>query len=92
MASRQQIIKWALREMASAAKGGPTRERKVAVLGAGGGIGQPLSMLMKVRRGALLMTVVGAAPASAARRRARRGQDGHRRAPPSFLLPPRARR
>jgi len=37
MASRQQIIKWALREMASAAKGGPTRERKVAVLGAGGG-------------------------------------------------------
>lgn len=25
-------------------------ERKVAVLGAGGGIGQPLSLLMKVRR------------------------------------------
>lgn len=34
------------REFASAAKG--TRERKVAILGAAGGIGQPLSMLMKV--------------------------------------------
>ena len=35
------------REMATAAK---APERKVAVLGAAGGIGQPLSMLMKVRQ------------------------------------------
>ncbi len=35
----------ASREMATAARG---KERKVAVLGAAGGIGQPLSILMKV--------------------------------------------
>lgn len=43
------LAQWALgasRGMASAAAGGPGR--KVAVLGAAGGIGQPLSMLMKV--------------------------------------------
>jgi hypothetical protein len=36
---------------ASAAAAG-AKPRKVAVLGAAGGIGQPLSMLMKVRTGA----------------------------------------
>lgn len=36
---------------ASAAAAG-SKPRKVAVLGAAGGIGQPLSMLMKVRRAA----------------------------------------
>jgi glycerate kinase len=35
-----------VRGMATAARG---KERKVAVLGAAGGIGQPLSLLMKVR-------------------------------------------
>lgn len=51
MANKRQLINWALqagRELATASKA-PTRERKVAILGAGGGIGQPLSMLMKVR-------------------------------------------
>lgn len=37
-----------VREFAS---GGARKERKVAVLGAAGGIGQPLSLLMKVRLG-----------------------------------------
>lgn len=35
---------------ASAAASGSTPARKVAVLGAAGGIGQPLGLLMKVRR------------------------------------------
>ena len=40
------------RQMASAPV---TQGRKVAVLGAAGGIGQPLSMLMKVGREEMLM-------------------------------------
>lgn len=46
--SMQQLVKAAFqasRELASKAP----KERKVAVLGAAGGIGQPLSLLMKVR-------------------------------------------
>jgi hypothetical protein len=45
-----QLAFQASREMASKAP----KERKVAVLGAAGGIGQPLSLLMKVRRRARL--------------------------------------
>ena len=41
----QLMAQWASRDFATAARG---KERKVAVLGAAGGIGQPLSMLMKV--------------------------------------------
>lgn len=40
-----KIITEFVRGMATAARG---KERKVAVLGAAGGIGQPLSLLMKV--------------------------------------------
>lgn len=48
--SNAALLKWAnaaSRGFAAAATSGPGR--KVAVLGAAGGIGQPLSMLMKVR-------------------------------------------
>lgn len=44
--SASKMISAFARGMATAAKG---KERKVAVLGAAGGIGQPLSLLMKVR-------------------------------------------
>jgi malate dehydrogenase len=49
--SANALLKWA--QAASrgfAAAAGSAPGRKVAVLGAAGGIGQPLSMLMKVRR------------------------------------------
>ncbi len=45
-AASQQLRALAARTYASSSN----PERKVAVLGAGGGIGQPLSLLMKVRR------------------------------------------
>ncbi len=47
----RQLAQWALnasRSFAASAAAGP--ERKVAVLGAAGGIGQPLSLLLKVRQ------------------------------------------
>jgi malate dehydrogenase len=50
MRSTAQALKMAFqasREMATRAP----KDRKVAVLGAAGGIGQPLSLLMKVRSG-----------------------------------------
>lgn len=48
MRSTAQLLKQAFqasREMATRAP----KDRKVAILGAAGGIGQPLSLLMKVR-------------------------------------------
>jgi hypothetical protein len=49
--SQGKYLSWAMqayRQMASSSRMA-TQPRKVAVLGAAGGIGQPLSMLMKVQ-------------------------------------------
>jgi malate dehydrogenase len=45
----QQMLRLAFQQARDMASKAP-KERKVAVLGAAGGIGQPLSLLMKVRR------------------------------------------
>jgi hypothetical protein len=46
--SRSQALSWAMQAYRQLATGkAATQPRKVAVLGAAGGIGQPLSMLMK---------------------------------------------
>lgn len=51
MANSRPLLNWALQASRgfAAAPGAPAR--KVAVLGAAGGIGQPLSLLLKVRSG-----------------------------------------